>query len=63
MESKYCQWYCVEYVDKDKWLFQSQCDASVVVSKNEKFFKFMYANDDANLCPCCGKIITVGELG
>ena len=63
MKTKYCKWYCVECVDKDKWLFESNCGEYRVVSKHEKFFEYMYRNDDDdNLCPHCGKAITVGAL-
>lgn len=62
MESKYCKWFCVEFVDNNKWLFESNCGEKRIVSKNQEFFKHIYKDDDTNFCPNCGKPITVGEL-
>jgi hypothetical protein len=60
--SKYCKWYCVEYIDKGKWLYESRCGEKREVSKGQKFFEFLRADNDRNLCPKCGKPVTVGEL-
>lgn len=61
MESKYCKWFCVEFVDNNKWLFESKCGEKRIVSKHQKFFEHIYKDGDTNLCPNCGKPITVGE--
>lgn len=58
----YCKWFCMEWVDDNKWLFESNCGEKRVVSKSEKFFKHIYKDNDLNLCPNCGKHITVGAL-
>lgn len=55
----YCKWFCVSWEDNNKWLYQSRCGESRVVSKSEKFFKHLY---NEGKCPNCGKTITVGEL-
>lgn len=60
--SKYCKWFCVEYIDKGRWLFESRCGEKREVSRNAKFFKYIYRDDNTNPCPNCGKIITVGML-
>lgn len=62
MESKYCKWYFTEYIDYNKWLAQSSCGGRSVVKKNSNLYKFICADNDINLCPKCGKIITVGAL-
>lgn len=62
MNSKYCKWFCTEWVDDNKWLFESNCGEKRIVSRNEKLFKHIYKDDDLNLCPKCDKPITVGEL-
>lgn len=60
--SEYCKWYCTEYIDTNKWLFESACGEKLEVSKHEKMFKHIYKDDGSNLCPKCGKPITVGKL-
>lgn len=60
--NKYCKWYCTEWMDHNKWLFESNCGEKHIISKNEKLFKHIYRDDDLNLCSKCGKPITVGEL-
>ena len=60
--TKYCKWFCMELVDNNKWLFESNCGEKRVVSKNSSFFKHIYKENDLNLCPKCGKPITVGAL-
>ncbi len=60
--NEYCKWFCMEYIDHNKWLFESNCGEKRVVSKNEKFFKHIYKDNGSNLCVKCGKPITVGEL-
>lgn len=62
MKGKYCKWYCTEFIDNDKWLFESKCGEKKVLSKNQKLFKNIYKDDNNNLCPNCGKLITVGEI-
>lgn len=59
---KYCKWFCTELVGENKWLFESRCGEKREVSKNEKFFKHIYKDNDLNLCPRCGNPITVGAL-
>jgi hypothetical protein len=58
----YCKWFCVELVDDNKYLFQSNCEEKRIVSKWQKFYKHIYKDNGLNLCPKCGKPITVGEL-
>lgn len=60
-DSKYCKWFCVQWEDDNKWLFQSRCGESRVVTRHQKFFKELYS-DDKNLCPNCKKTMTVGAL-
>ena len=62
MREKYCKWFCTEFVDDNKWLYESKCGEKRIVSKSEKFFKHIYKDDNTNLCPNCGKPIIVGEL-
>lgn len=62
MLTKYCKWFCTEFIDDNKWLFESNCGEKRVVSRNEKFYKHIHRDDDLNLCPKCEKPITVGEL-
>lgn len=62
MKGKYCKWYCTEFIDNGKWLFESKCGERKVLSKNQKLFKHIYKDDNNNLCPNCGKLITVGEI-
>jgi hypothetical protein len=52
----------MEFIDDNKWLFESNCGEKRVISKNEKFLKHIYKDNNLNLCPKCGKPITVGEL-
>jgi hypothetical protein len=61
-EAKYCKWYCVEWVDDNKWMFQSRCGETRIVSRYEKFFKELYDESDYHKCPNCGKPTTVGAL-
>ena len=58
----YCKWFCVEWIDKNKWTYKSSCGEVKDVSKNSKFFKFLHSDSDLNKCPNCNKVITVGEL-
>lgn len=60
--SKYCKWFCTEWMDNNKWLFESNCGEKRIISKYEKFYKHIYKDNDLNFCPKCGKPITVGEL-
>ena len=60
--NKYCKWFCTEWIDHHKWLFESRCGEKRIVSKYEKFYKHIYKDNDLNFCPKCGKPITVGEL-
>lgn len=62
MENKYCKWFCVEFIDNNKWLFESKCGEKRILSKHQKFFKYIYKDDDNNLCPNCNKPIVIGEL-
>lgn len=62
MNSKFCKWFCVELVDDNKWLFKSRCGEERTLSKRQEFFKHIYKDDDSNLCPNCGKPITVAGL-
>ena len=58
----FCKWFCVEYIEQNKWLYQSRCGLNRVISKNEKFFKYIHMDNNINFCPNCKKPITVGEL-
>lgn len=59
---RYCKWYCDEWVDHNKWMYISSCGERREVSRDSKFFKFIHADSNANLCPNCNKPITIGEL-
>lgn len=59
---KYCKWFCMEIVDDNKWLFESNCGEKRIISKTEKMFKYIYKDNDLNLCPKCSKPIAVGAL-
>lgn len=61
-ESKYCKWYCDEWLSRGRWSFISQCGERKEVSRHSDFYNRLYKNDDKTVCPKCGKIITVGEL-
>lgn len=62
MEGRYCKWYCMEFVDTNKWLFESRCGEKRIVTRGTKFYKHLYKDNDMNLCPNCQKPITVGEI-
>ena len=62
MKNKYCKWFCVEFIDDNKWLFESRCGEKRALSRRQKLFKHIYKDNDKNLCPKCGKPITIGEL-
>jgi len=59
-KTRYCKWHCTEWVDTNKWLFESNCGEVREMSNREKLFKQIY--NDAAMCPRCGKPITVGKL-
>lgn len=33
MESKYCKWFCTEFIDDNKWLFESRCGEKRIISR------------------------------
>ena len=60
--TKYCRWFCTEYIDNNKWLYESRCGGKMEVSKNSKFFKYLHMDNDLNLCPNCERPIIVAQL-
>lgn len=59
---KYCEWYCLECIDKGEWRWITDCKHEFIMTRNNKYGKIHKEAVQPNAttkCCFCGKEINI----